>query len=664
MIKSFLFDENFFDSLPCFRKYSIIQRTSNPSVKIDFVNKKLCEFTGYDKEFFISSDSDKFRFLVFKSDQKKYDGNIKQLCEKAQTLFLEYRLKNKKGQLFYVKEEATSVFTDSQAYIISTFSDITELKNQNENLLFLNKVLPCGIARFTYSEQAKITYLNEQMKAILKLPKDVETNTYIENSNLYFMIPPQDRRKFQLFLKQVFLNDKAIMGQMNVLRFDGSIARLHGWVAKIKNKNGQDEFQSVCVDITDTYNQQKENFTDKYIQALSEVYDRIFEYDFSKRTVTYLKGNGISSFSAVKNIPMQMQEAIENWINNTIPPQDQNRVKDFFQNVIKHKNSNQSQTLPLIKYTALSNEGKFKNYLGVFIKLDDDTSLFCCRNVTDKKFLLQDESSVNNFQDKANIQQVNSPFSDGIIAFEINNELVRPMYTSENICKFFGYSLEEWLSLSKNPKPLKEFVTHSNVAFQDFLNLIKNGEAEFTYFDQNLKSTNKVKAISSKLGSKENETQYIFLYNIYHKEKKLSKKNSVFIRTFGYFDVFIDDKPILFRNKKSKELLALLVDRKGGYITSEEAISFLWEDEPASTITLARYRKVALRLKNTLEEYNIANIIESVDGKRRLVLENVKCDLFDYLENQKENAHLFKGSYLTNFSWGETTLGELLAEKY
>ena len=39
-----------------------------------------------------------------------------------------------------------------------------------------------------------------------------------------------------------------------------------------------------------------------------------------------------------------------------------------------------------------------------------------------------------------------------------------------------------------------------------------------------------------------------------------------------------------------------------------------------------------------------------------------KCDLYDYLSGQEEYAHLFKGSYLTNYSWAETTLSELTGE--
>ena len=140
------------------------------------------------------------------------------------------------------------------------------------------------------------------------------------------------------------------------------------------------------------------------------------------------------------------------------------------------------------------------------------------------------------------------------------------------------------------------------------------------------------------------------------------EKKVVSIRTFGYFDVFVDGKPIAFRSQKSKELFALLVDRRGGYISSEEAISFLWEDEPVTPVTLARYRKVALRLKNILQEYGISDVVESVDGKRRIVMEKVQCDLYDYLSGKKEYSQLFKGNYLSNYSWSETTLGELMNE--
>ena len=53
------------------------------------------------------------------------------------------------------------------------------------------------------------------------------------------------------------------------------------------------------------------------------------------------------------------------------------------------------------------------------------------------------------------------------------------------------------------------------------------------------------------------------------------QKKRVQIRTFGRFDVFIDEKVVIFKNTKAKELLALCVDRKGGNVSLEEAIDKL-----------------------------------------------------------------------------------------
>lgn len=135
--------------------------------------------------------------------------------------------------------------------------------------------------------------------------------------------------------------------------------------------------------------------------------------------------------------------------------------------------------------------------------------------------------------------------------------------------------------------------------------------------------------------------------------------SKVSVHTFGYFDVFVDEKAVLFRSKKAKELLALLVDRRGGYVSSNEAISCLWEDESIDGKTLSRYRKVAMRLNETLKEYGIENIVENIDGNRRIVPEKVSCDLFNYLSDREKNRTLFNGTYMLNYSWGEVTLAGL-----
>lgn len=139
----------------------------------------------------------------------------------------------------------------------------------------------------------------------------------------------------------------------------------------------------------------------------------------------------------------------------------------------------------------------------------------------------------------------------------------------------------------------------------------------------------------------------------------VSPSPRVSIRTFGFFDVFVDGQAVVFHSAKSKELLALLVDRRGGYITSSEGINYLWEDETADKLTLARYRKTAMRLRENLAEYGIDDIIEAENGKHRIIPEKVDCDLYHYLAGDKDQKCTYSGSYLNNYSWGESTLAML-----
>ena len=146
-------------------------------------------------------------------------------------------------------------------------------------------------------------------------------------------------------------------------------------------------------------------------------------------------------------------------------------------------------------------------------------------------------------------------------------------------------------------------------------------------------------------------------------EESDTESKRVFVRALGYFDVFVDGRAIMFKLAKAKELLAILVDRRGGFVTASEAITCLWEDEPANKLTMSRYRKVAMRLKNQLEEYGIGDIIEVSNGSRRIIPERVNCDYYNYLSGAPEYQSIFKGYYLTNYSWAEDTLASLEEEK-
>ncbi len=149
-------------------------------------------------------------------------------------------------------------------------------------------------------------------------------------------------------------------------------------------------------------------------------------------------------------------------------------------------------------------------------------------------------------------------------------------------------------------------------------------------------------------------------YNLLSKEE-----NSVFIRTFGHFDVFVGGKPMIFGSDKEKELLALLVDRNGGTITSSEAISYLWENEPADERMLAKYRKLAMRLMQDLSCYGIGDILQNKHGVRSIDTTKVTSDYYELLKGNILYIKQFNDQYMIDYSWAENTLSSLftLTEK-
>ncbi|WP_125141770.1 AfsR/SARP family transcriptional regulator [Clostridium transplantifaecale] len=137
----------------------------------------------------------------------------------------------------------------------------------------------------------------------------------------------------------------------------------------------------------------------------------------------------------------------------------------------------------------------------------------------------------------------------------------------------------------------------------------------------------------------------------------------VYIRTFGYFDVFVNGKILGFPSKKGKELLAILVDRRGGSCSTEEAVSILWENEPMSRRSTGRYRQTVLRLKKILDEADIGEILITKRGERCVDTSRFSCDLNQYLSGEEKYSNLYHGLYMMNYSWGENTLAMLSAVK-
>lgn len=407
-----------------------------------------------------------------------------------------------------------------------------------------------------------------------------------------------------------------------------------------------------------------------YLNALLLVYDEVFEFDSEQLTVRRLRRS--RRHGAEKAYPMQ--EAIAR-ISGSLLPEDRGLLLAVFERFSNRSAGKAGLEEPFRIEFRMFAGGVIRTCMGVFLTTGKHSYLFCCSDVTGQR---ESERLRREYrllsQEKQQVLEVLRIYSGELLVFRVENGIVKPFTINETICDFFGVSREEWFRFMKYGGPIAEFLANGCFSYEDYERLLREGEIEVNYIEVSNDAERRMHARCISAPGDRSDAYYVMLRDITEDRQELKTpaqgtagesaaetvaRPEVFIRTFGYFDVFVDGKPIAFKNEKTKELFAILVDRRGGFVSSSEAIGYLWENEPANKITLSRYRKVALRLKNFLDEHGIADIVESVDGKRRVVTERVHCDLYDYLSRTPQHEHLFNGLYLLNYSWAETTLGEL-----
>lgn len=131
------------------------------------------------------------------------------------------------------------------------------------------------------------------------------------------------------------------------------------------------------------------------------------------------------------------------------------------------------------------------------------------------------------------------------------------------------------------------------------------------------------------------------------------------IRTFGNFELYVDENPVSFKYDKTKEMLAYLVDRNGTYCKNAEIMAVLWQDKTHASY-LGNMKK---DLKDTLKKLGCIEMIESTRGKLRIRTEQVECDYFDWCQGKVYAINQYRGEYMAQYSWAEFTNSQLDRQK-
>ena len=226
-----------------------------------FISDNLRSMLGLPQSVLHDEREDRYAQRVHPSDREAYQRFLEELRREPQTLTEQYRLIRGDGSVLFVSDTMTSYPQGSEMLADSVLTDITKLKAENQNLQYLNDTTPCAFLKYTCEKNPQITFMNDRMLEILGFSQDSggeydDLSLYM--SNIYTMIPSEERGRFSRYLERVYEQGAPVAGEMTVLRPDGSRIHVFGWVTKCVNERGEEEFQSAFMDITERYREKKE----------------------------------------------------------------------------------------------------------------------------------------------------------------------------------------------------------------------------------------------------------------------------------------------------------------------------------------------------------------------------------------------------------------------
>ena len=133
----------------------------------------------------------------------------------------------------------------------------------------------------------------------------------------------------------------------------------------------------------------------------------------------------------------------------------------------------------------------------------------------------------------------------------------------------------------------------------------------------------------------------------------------VFAQTFGDFELFVDGVPVDFKYKRTKEIVALLINNKGAYTTNGEIIAALWEDDGDPEKKTSYLSNLRQDLQNTFTRLKLDGIILKQRGSLAIAKDRIECDLYDWLEKRDASKYKYVGDYMMQYEWSEDYIAEL-----
>lgn len=134
---------------------------------------------------------------------------------------------------------------------------------------------------------------------------------------------------------------------------------------------------------------------------------------------------------------------------------------------------------------------------------------------------------------------------------------------------------------------------------------------------------------------------------------------NTYVRTFGSFEVFVNDQIVHFGRSKAKEMLAYLVDRRGSSVSRKEIFAVLFGDDAYDHGKQAYLTNIIRDLRDSLSAAGAEKMLVRKYNTYAVDTKFFTCDLYEYDKGDVASLNMFHGEYMVQYSWGEDTLATL-----
>ena len=141
-----------------------------------------------------------------------------------------------------------------------------------------------------------------------------------------------------------------------------------------------------------------------------------------------------------------------------------------------------------------------------------------------------------------------------------------------------------------------------------------------------------------------------------HIKGRKAKEKLLSVQCFGSFQVMARGRPLTFRRSRSKELLAVLIDRRGAGITAKEICAVMWPEGGNDSKNINYLYQLFSDLRHTLELAGAKDVLQQNGYAYALDMDRIDCDYYSYLDTGRPEFH---GEYMLQYSWAEDTAGFL-----